>query len=504
MQKFADEVFGGTRFDLPVPINFADGEVYKVKVWSSRLVPVSFKLEETDNPGGGRTIALDHTGSGMWEELCFDFTGQTASIPNPPVTAVTIIFDLGVLGQASSDPDNWTFFYDDITQVSSCTDEPDPGGDPGLLASFDEATPPTVTEFGGASFGIEPGPAGGDGNALRITRDGGEVFAGAWIAISEIPNDEGEQTISALVYSPTAGIPMVTKVEYGDNMGTGDTPANEAVVEGWQTLTWTYTNLEPGNVYNRFTILPNLGTVDTATNYFFDNITLEGVGGGGGDTVLTSFDEATPPTVTEFGGASFGIEFGPAGGEGLSLRITRDGGEVFAGAWIAVPEIPNDAGEQTISALVYSPVAGVPMVTKVEFGDNMGTGDTPANEAVVVGWQTLTWTYTNLAPGNVYNRFTILPNLGTVDSATNYYFDNITLLGADEGPSGTVLGDFDEATPPTVTEFGGASFGIDFGPAGGDGLSLRITRDGGEVFAGAWIAVPEIPNDAGEQTISAL
>ncbi|MBT8100654.1 MAG: carbohydrate binding domain-containing protein [Gammaproteobacteria bacterium] len=162
MQKFADEVFGGTRFDLAAPIDFANGEAYKVKVWSSRAVPVAFKLEETGNPGGGRTIEISHSGSGMWEELCYDFTGQTASIPNPPVLAVTIIFDLGVLGMASSDPDNWTFFYDDIEQVESCVDEPDPF-DAGLLTngSFEDGTSPWLS---GVSSPID---------AANIVDDGG-------------------------------------------------------------------------------------------------------------------------------------------------------------------------------------------------------------------------------------------------------------------------------------------------------------------------------------------
>ena len=127
-------------------------------------------------------------------------------------------------------------------------------------------------------------------NALRITRDGGEVYAGVFLSVSGIPSDAGDQTISALVYSPTAGIPFVTKLEYEQGSGTPDVQANEAVVEGWQTLTWTY-SLEPGNDYNRFVILANLGTVGAGETYYIDNITLlgavtvvtDGDGGDGGD-----------------------------------------------------------------------------------------------------------------------------------------------------------------------------------------------------------------------------
>src|SRR6056297_1402 len=124
MQKFPDEVFGGTLMNLEETIDFSEGESYTVKVWSLRPVTVSFKLEEQGNPAGGLTVDEDHSGSGSWEELCFDFTGQ--AVP-PPVVALTIIFDNGILGQADTDPDNWTFFYDDITQVESCDSAGGPG-----------------------------------------------------------------------------------------------------------------------------------------------------------------------------------------------------------------------------------------------------------------------------------------------------------------------------------------------------------------------------------------
>jgi hypothetical protein len=180
-------------------------------------------------------------------------------------------------------------------------------------------------------------------------------------------------------------------------------------------------------------------TDNTAANPFTFLLTdfgFSGTVGGGGDVVLVTFDEAVPPAVTEFGGAGFAIEPGPAGGDGNALKIARNGGEVYAGAWVAIPSIPNDAGTQTVSALVYSPTAGIPIVTKAEYGDNQGTGDVQANEAVVVGCQTRTWTYTNLAAPNDYNRFVILPNLGTVDIAKDYYFDNITLLDSGGGGGG--------------------------------------------------------------------
>ncbi len=113
MQKFAGEVFGGSTLALTGDVDFAAGEVFKMKVWASRAVPVLFKFE-----GLNRERSVDHSGSGSWEELCFDFTGDTAGAAS---NAITFIYDLGVNGDAAGDPNNWTFYFDDIQQTTSCS-----------------------------------------------------------------------------------------------------------------------------------------------------------------------------------------------------------------------------------------------------------------------------------------------------------------------------------------------------------------------------------------------
>ena len=418
-------------------VTFYESLEFKVKGMPNLVIFVS--LYE-----GGERVRINLSSSGFasglgngWYQVSIPisrFTGLT--------TATGIVFESDDTAAMQ-----FTFFLNDIGFSGG---DDDGGGNTGggdiVLATFDEATPPAITEFGGAIATIAAGPAGGDGNALKIDRNNGGpnglVFAGAWVAIPPIPSDAGDQTVSVRVYSPTAGIRMVAKAEYGDQLGSGDTEANEAVVVGWQTLTWTFTNLDPNESYNRFVLLPNLDNVDDL-DYYFDDITVVGTGGGGntggGDTVLATFDEATPPAITEFGGAIATIAAGPAGGDGNALKIDRNNGGpnglVFAGAWVAIPPIPSDAGDQTVSVRVYSPTAGIRMVAKAEYGDQLGSGDTEANEAVVVGWQTLTWTFTNLDPNESYNRFVLLPNLDNVDDL-DYYFDDITVLGTSGGGGG--------------------------------------------------------------------
>ena len=171
MQKFPDQTFGGTLLNTGVPIDFGAGEAFKVKVWSPRPVPLLFKLEQQN-----KERILSHTGSSTWEELCFDFSGDTAGVDNP---GLTVIFDNGVLGLADTDPMNWTFYYDDVEQVASCST----GNAPTTFGTitFDDATLTySLIGFGGAEDSqVVNDPAGGTNQVVQVNRsDAAETFAG--------------------------------------------------------------------------------------------------------------------------------------------------------------------------------------------------------------------------------------------------------------------------------------------------------------------------------------
>jgi hypothetical protein len=143
--------------------------------------------------------------------------------------------------------------------------------------------------------------------------------------------------------------------------------------------------------------------------------------------------------------------------------------------------VPITATRKTLSARVYSPTAGIPIKIKLEAGA-ANTGDVAANETVVVGWQTLTWTFSNADPALTYNVVVLLPNIGTVDAAPGktYYFDDIKLLAAATGGGGTVT-----ATPDPTAAAGSA------GPVTLPLLTASYLGDfgavGNGVFAGDYI-----------------
>lgn len=292
-------------------INFATSKVITLRVYAPAAgMKITLKVENAANPGVNMLKTVLTTQANTWETLSFDFTTPTQGTYNPAEiynkVSLFPLFD-------PTDPSplaptsNTTFYFDELKPAAGGDGAGGGGSDLTFPITFEAATNPTVTEFGGAGYvADQPGPAGGTGNALKIIRNGGDVFAGVWITIPAIPNNAGPQTISALVYSPTAGIPFVAKAEFGDNQGTDDVPANETVVAGWQTLTWTFTSFDATKVYNRFTILPNLGTVDSNKEYYVDDIKLVGGGGGGGGAATFSDGFATGG-LTANGGAFGGF-----------------------------------------------------------------------------------------------------------------------------------------------------------------------------------------------------
>lgn len=107
MQKFAGQTWGGSTMTFVTPVAIRANTVVTMKVWSSRAVPVLVKFDDMN-----AEKTTNHTGSG-WEELSFDFTGSTSS----GETRLTLIFENGVMGDATGDAANWTFYFDDFSTL---------------------------------------------------------------------------------------------------------------------------------------------------------------------------------------------------------------------------------------------------------------------------------------------------------------------------------------------------------------------------------------------------
>lgn len=212
-----------------------------------------------------------------------------------------------------------------------------------------------------------------------------------------------------------------------------------------------------------------------------------GSGSGGTSTsALVTFDEATAPTLIDFGtnGAGASIVTDPAGGSNKVLKVFKyTGSEQWAGTTVAklninptgadnsgfnaVTAIPFTATAKTMTMRVYSPAVGVRIRLKVENASNNGIScETDAVSTVAGAWETLTFDFSNpgkappvtggptaaLDVSKTYNKVSIFADFGLGNGGTGplpanrtYYFDDLTFVPASSG-TGTGTG-----TTPTTT-----------------------------------------------------
>ena len=495
------DIRGGVQTGLSpkIPFNTTDTRM-SVRVWSPDAgIPVRLKVEDSADPNKSVETEATVTTAAGWQTLTFNFSNHVAGTSalnlGNNYNKATIFFDFG---RSKATAVAKTYYFDDLTFVPGAPVVVPTGT---LLASFDEATPLAFVGFdGGEGSAIENGPAGGSGKALKILRSGGQVWAGAKVAVAAPAFTATERTITARVFSPAAGRPFVLKME-GPGVASAEIQATPAVVAGWQTLTWVVTGLDITKSYPDVVFLPNLGTLAPVAGetYYVDDIRFSGApaagggGGGGGGAagaLMVSFDEAPAKAFVGFdGGEGSSIDAAPpaGGATGKALRILRSGGQVWAGAKVTTAAPIFTATDKTITAQVYSPKAGVPIVLKME-GTGIASAEIQAKQPVVVGWQTLSWDITGIDVTKSYPDVVFLPNLGTLGpvAGESFWFDDIRFSGSLAAAPG-----------------GGGAAGTEMGSGGAVTMAIStgdakgIFAAGEAIFAGDYIGSRELnpPNN---------
>ncbi len=541
MLKFRAEsgaTFGGSTINLTVTFTGVQpGSSWTMRVYATREVRVLLQPEPA-GPGSGTEVT--HGGTG-WETLTFPMPTLQGT-----VSGMTLIFDNGVLGDSAGDPDNWTFYFDDITLVP-----PDGGGGPGpsdpfSTITFDDPTVPYgLNGFGGAedsTIVADPDDAGN--NVVQVNRsDAAEAFAGTIVStragetVGIIPLDAANTTMTARVRGPAAGVQVRLKIENSaDPTISVETEATTTVVDGWETLTFDFANnveftpaFDPAATYDRVVFFYNFGA-DGATagaqTYFFDDID---VAGGSGPPAPPPFSRITfnDPAITYalrgFGGAEDStLQADPDDAGNTVVQVNRsDAAETFAGTVVStganesVGVIPLDAMNTTMSVRVRSPAAGITVRLKIENSANDTISvETEAVTTVADGWETLTFDFANEAAGTPafdpaasYDKVVIFFNFG-VDGATagaqTFYFDDIDVGGGGGGSAFPTIDFNDPAITYALRGFGGAEDStVVVDPTDASNMVVQVNRsDAAETFAGTVVStgpnetVTVIPLDA--------
>jgi hypothetical protein len=531
LKPVSPDTWGGAFFTLAAKVPFtADRKSISARVRSTRAGAVyALKLEVSETDFVEVTSAPAGPAD-TWSTVTWDFSAASLT-KNYTVMAITPDVTLATTGQS--------YFIDEMTVVAGSTTPPPPTAG-STLATFDEIPPLVFAGFGGAepNTTVEPGPTGGTGNALKLVRSGGDVFAGAVVTTGRIGFTSDRKTITLRMHSSKAGVPMWIKAEGASGLQTPDARSTTAVVTGWQTLTFVL-NADITRTYDKITLLPDLGTVGTGETYYFDDIQLAEAGAG------PAVEAVTIATLDEPGASLEGFEGAwdstivndPMGGTNKVGRVVKPGDAgSSAGSTIVtvanggLPRIMFTASAQTMTVFVWSPDANIPVRLKVEdVADRTKSVETETRTTRANAWETLTFNFANPVAGtpalnlaNTYNKVTIFFDFGTNGTGKTYYFDDIVFVTG----TGTnqVLATFGEATPPFLLGFGGAENSSIIGVSGGlptaapgetgpVGRGVRVVKAlGAEVFAGTSVqakkndAVPTIPfiNGATKMTLRVL
>jgi len=438
MTRTSESDFGGSTLAFPEGIDWGLGEVFRMKVWSQREVPVLFKVEGTPPAEQSDT----HDGGSTWQDLCFDFTGNNAG---PPVTGISIFFDLGQVGDVANNPGDWTFYYDDIVQTSeSCPVAPPPTPDFTTITFDDPDTTYTLTDFGGTSSVVTNDPAGGANQVvLTVKSDTAQVWAGTTVstlpdeAVPVIPLDADNTEMSVRVYSPDAGIPVRLKIEDASEAAVSvETEASTTVVNEWETLVFDFANqvggtaaFDPAATYNKISIFFNFGT-DGATagekTYYFDDIDVgAGDGGPGGGELLTNGDfEASAVDKAPW------VNAGGIATNNYYTADALDGQAVFETNLSQVAAITQGT-EYVLTFRARASVAR-DMIAGIGLNGGTFTADT-ATVSLTTEWQSYSYNLTAVADiGTAESR--VLFDMGGVTSTVN--IDDVSLTEATGGGGG--------------------------------------------------------------------
>ncbi len=510
------------------------------RVWSPVAgIPVRLKVENSANPAQSAETEATVTVASGWQTLTFDFATPAAGTAalNAALTydKASIFFNFGTGGAATGAR---TYFLDDLSFVGSSFTAacPSTGGGGGAASSvtitMDEATPPTFAGFGGAEdASIANDPAGGTNKVARVVKSAAaELWAGTTVStlagnqIAPIGFTATNRTITVRVWSPVANVPVRLKVENAaDASKSVETEATVTAANTWQTLSFNFANpaagtaaLDPAATYNRASIFFNFGTPGSATGartYFFENLTYPAVAasGGGSSASTTAINfEGTAPTFTGFGGAEdASVVTDPTNAANKVARIVKSAAaELWAGTTIStgagdtINRIAFATGSTTITARVWSPVAGIPVRMKVENAANAGVSvETEATVTTAAGWQTLSFNFANQATGTAalnlaatYNRLSVFFNFGTPGATTGartYFIDDIvyptgSATGGATGSAGTLVFSSGYRAGGTTAQGG------NWGYFSGDFSNFRETFTGG----GFADSTPPVADDA--------
>ncbi|CAH0998863.1 hypothetical protein LEM8419_00178 [Neolewinella maritima] len=419
------ETFAGALIEVGQPLDFSSVQQLRMLVYSPDAdIPVLLKLENASDPDVFAEVTANTTVAGAWEELVFDFSGADLT---QEFTKVVVFFDFGTPGAGKD------YYFDELSLQAS-------GPELALPLTF-ESSELTYEwfGFGGATAGVIDNPvAGGSNSSARVVTinkaSGAETFAGAVLELPRPLDFTGGGALSMQVWSPRAGVPVLLKLENATDPNTFvEVTVSTTVASSWETLTFDFSSGDLSREYSKLAVFFDFGAAGVGEDFYFDDIRYAGEEDTPLGLPLTFEEAAATYTFTAFGGAEAMVVANPdLSGINTSAQVATinkaDGAQVFAGAFVELPTPIDFGGRTTFRMKVWSPVANIPVLFKLENATDADINvEVTATTTVASQWQELTF---DLAAGDLsqsYSKVVVFFDFGAAGTDTDYYFDDIRL-----------------------------------------------------------------------------
>ncbi len=282
-----------TTSGLATAIPFSMGNtVMKALVYSPDSgIVVKLKAEDKTNASLSVETDVTTTVANAWDTLTFDFTNNSAGTPainfSTTYDLLSIFFNFGVDGATAGSK---TYLLDNVWFVGGGTGGPTLSQIDLPITWDDTANVDyTVIDFGGNAHMQGTDPNNSSNIVLTVEKTvSAQTWAGTTLSTNAglataVPFAMGSTMMRARVYSPDSGIVVKLKAEdAGDPTKSVETDVNTTVANGWDTLTFDFSNHSAGTApinftytYDKVSIFFNFG-VDGATagskTYHLDDV----------------------------------------------------------------------------------------------------------------------------------------------------------------------------------------------------------------------------------------
>ena len=283
-----------------------------------------------------------------------------------------------------------------------------------------------------------------------VIRDGGDIWAGAYIELDSYLDFSTNTTLNMRVLSPYPGLMVKFKIE-GDQGAFPSEPATErdsytTKNNEWEILSWDFSG-EPSNTYRKLVLMFDFGNVGDGTadsTFYYDDIYQTDPSGGLSqmDLPVTFEDPSVYYVLTDFGGNGPSTILETV--DGNYARVEKNSGaETWAGVTIGsgagfLNNIPVTNTDTKMFVHVYvsgTTQTGIPVKLKIENSqDPTQSVETDTNTTVTGEWETMEFDFSNESDGTaalntnfVLDMASIFFNFGSSGNQNIvYYFDNVS------------------------------------------------------------------------------